>query len=79
MHADSVNLSCFDNLKATVTVVVIVAETRQGGADTGVDVGIVGEESFFVCMIKVSAMIDRRLLGRCPAEDLWSPGITVMY
>ena len=57
-HADGVDFPRFGDLKPTVAVVFVVARTGKCGADAGVDVGVVGEETLFVSMIEVGAVVD---------------------
>ena len=41
------------------------------------DVGVVRQESFFVCMVEVCAVIHTRLFCWCAPKDLGAPGIEV--
>lgn len=74
-HADGVNLSCLGDLESAVPVVLVVAETGERGADAGVDVGVVGEETLFVGVVEVGAVVDGRLLGRGTTEDFGPPSV----
>ena len=42
LRANRIDFSCFHDLEAAVAVVVVVGEAGEGGADAGVDVGVVG-------------------------------------
>jgi len=75
-HADCVNLSCLRDLESAVPVVLIVAETGERGADAGVDVGVVGEETLFVGVVEVGAVVDGRLFSRGATEDFGSPSVS---
>lgn len=54
LSTNRINLTRLDNLKATVAVVVVVAGTGESGADTGVDVGVVGEQTLHRGVVEVS-------------------------
>lgn len=71
--ADGVDLAGLDDLEAAVAVVVVVAGPAEGGADAGVDVGVVGEEPFLRGVVEVGAVVDSGDLGRGAAEDLGLP------
>lgn len=43
MHADRVDLTRLNYLKPAVTVILVVRQSRQRRADTGVDVRVIGE------------------------------------
>jgi len=58
LRTNSINYPRLHDLKPAVTVVVVVAEARQRGADPDVDVSVVGEEAFFVCVVEVGAVVD---------------------
>ena len=75
MHADGVDLAGLDDLEAAVSVVGVVAETGEGGADAGVDVAVVGEQAFGVRVVEVRAVVDGRLVGGRAAEDGRFPGV----
>ena len=76
-RADGVDLPRLDAREAAVAVVVVVRQSRQGGADAGVDVGVVGEEAFLGGPVEVRAVVDGGLLGRGAAEHLGPPGVEV--
>ena len=76
MHADGVDLSGFNDLKPTVTVIVVIAEAGQGRAYASVDVGVIGEETLFMSVVEVGAVIDRGLLCRGTTEDFGPPCVT---
>ena len=75
IHTDSVNFSGFNNLKAAVPIVIIVAKSGEGCAYTGVDVGVVCKEALFVRMVEVGTVIDRGLLCGSTSEDFGPPCI----
>lgn len=77
LHSNRVDFPRFDDFEAAVAVVVVVAEAREGGADAGVDVGVVGEEAFGVGVVEVGAVIDGGLVSRSAAEDFGAPGVSV--
>lgn len=70
---DGVDLPRLHNLKAAVAVVVVVTGTREGGADTSVDVGVVAEQTLLGSMVEVGAVVDRGDLGGRAAKDLGLP------
>lgn len=72
---DRVNRTSFDNFEAAIAVIFIVAETRQGCPDASMNIGVVGEQTFQVGMIKVGPMVDRCLRGWRPTEHFGPPGI----
>lgn len=76
-RTDGVDFSGLDNLKPAIAVIVVVAQSGEGGTDAGVDVAVVGEEAFGVSVIEVSAVVDCGLGGRGAAEDARTPGVTV--
>ena len=75
--ADGVDFSRFDDFEAAIAVVVVVAHAGKGGADAGVDVGVVGEETFGVGVVEVGAVVDGGLLCRGAAEDTGTPCVAV--
>ena len=77
LGADAVDFAGLDNLEAAVAVVVVVAEAAEGGADPGMDVAVVGEETFFVRVVEVCPVIDGGLFGGGAAEDFGLPGVEV--
>ena len=76
-HADRIDLPCLDDLEAAVSVVVVVGQAGKGGADAGVDVGVVGQQAFFVGVVEVRAVVDGGLFRGRAAEDFGSPGVAV--
>ncbi len=64
-----------DDGEAAVAVVGVVGEAGEGGADAGVDVGVVGEEAFVRGVVEVSAVVDGGLVGGRAAEDGGLPGV----
>ena len=55
---DRVDFAGLDDFETAVAVVVVVAEAGEGGADAGVNVGVVGEETFFVGVVEVCPVVD---------------------
>lgn len=72
-----VDLACLDNLESTVAVIVVVAETGQGGTNTCVDVGIVVQKTFSMRVEEIGAVVDGGLLAWCATEDLGPPGVSL--
>lgn len=58
MYTNGINLSCLDNLKTTVPVILVVRRSRQRRPNTGVDVGVVSQQTFHGRMVKVSAVVN---------------------
>ena len=54
--ANRVDLSCFDDLKATVPVILIITQAAESSADPSMDVGVVTEEAFLTGMIEVGTI-----------------------
>ena len=77
MRAEGVDVARLDAREAAVAVVVVVREAGEGGADAGVDVGVVGEEALLGGVVEVGAVVDGGLAGRGAAEDLGPPGVEV--
>jgi len=75
LGADGVDDARLDDLEAAVAVVVVVAEAGERGADADVDVGVVGEEAFFVRVVEVRAVVDGGLFAGGTAEDFRAPGV----
>jgi len=78
MHANGVNLARLDDLEAAVTVILVVRGAGERGADAGVDVAVVGEETFLAGVVEVGAVVDAGLFGRGTAEDLRPPCVAVV-
>ena len=57
-HANRIDFPCFDDFESAVSIVVVVGQAGQGGADAGVDVGVVGQQAFFVGVVEVGAVVD---------------------
>lgn len=55
LGTNCVNLSRLHDLKATVTVVIVVARSGKGRANASVDVGVVSQETLHSSMVEVSA------------------------
>ena len=77
MHANRVDLSSFDDLEATVTIIFVVARPRQRRADSRMDVRVISQQTFLRSMVEVCPVIDARLMRRRSAEDLWLPCVPV--
>lgn len=75
MHANRVNLACLDDLKATVTVILVITGSGKSCADPCVNVAVVGEESFERRVVEIGAVVDAGLFARSTAEDFRSPCI----
>ena len=73
--ADGVYFACFHDFKAAVAVVFVVGGAREGGADAGVDVGVVCEETLRVGVVEVGSVVDGGLVGGGAAEDFGAPGV----
>lgn len=73
MHTDGINLSCLNNLKSTVPVILIVRRSRQCRPNSGVDIGIVPQQALHGRMVKVRAVIDRSNFTRGTSENLRFP------
>lgn len=82
-HSDRVDLACFHDFKAAVSVVFVVAGSAQSCADTGVDVAVVCEQAFLRGVEEVRSVVDAGDLAGGAAEDLRLPcikmGIKVNY
>ena len=74
---NGVDLTRLHDLKAAVSVIVVVAEPGQGGPDTRVDVAVVGQQALLVRVVEIGAVVDGRLLGWCPAKHFGPPGVEV--
>jgi hypothetical protein len=76
-RANRVNRAGLDDFKAAVAVVFVITGTGQGGPDSCMDVGIVGEQAFHVGVIKVRPMVNRCLRGGRPAKYFGAPCVSV--
>lgn len=72
-----VDLACLDDLESAVAVMVVVAETGQGGTNTCVDVGIVVQKTFSVRVEEIGAVVDGGLLAWGTTENLGPPGVSL--
>jgi hypothetical protein len=75
IRTNLVNLPRLHNLEATVAVVLVVRGAGQGGADAGVDVGVVCEQAFLGRVEEVGAVIDASLFAGCAAKDFRTPSV----
>ena len=66
-----------DDLEAAIPVIVIVGRTGNGRADASMDVGIISQKAFGVCVVEISPVVDGCLFGRCSAKDLGSPSVAI--
>jgi hypothetical protein len=73
-----VNLAGLDNLKAAISIVLIVTWARERGADARMDVGVVGKQALLGSMIKICAVIDASLLRGCASKNFWLPCVAVV-
>lgn len=78
MSADGVDGAGLDNLEAAVAVVFVVGGAGEGGADAGVDVAVVGEETFLAGVVEVRAVVDAGLFRGGSAEDFRPPCVAVV-
>jgi hypothetical protein len=56
LSADGIDLAGLDSFEAAVAIVVVVAEPGEGGADAGVNVGVVSEKAFLGGVVEVRAV-----------------------
>jgi hypothetical protein len=73
-----VNLAGLDDLKTTISIVLIVTWAGERSANTCVNVGIVGEQAFLSSVVEVCAVVDACLLRRCASKDFWFPCIAAL-
>jgi len=74
-HADLVNLPRLHDLEPAVAVIIVIAEPAQSRADPRVDVGVVGQQAFAVCVVEIGPVVYGGLLAGGPAEDFRPPGV----
>ena len=60
---DRVDLSRLDDLESAIAVIVVIAGAGQGGANAGVNIGIIGQKAFSVRVEEISAVIDGGLFA----------------
>lgn len=77
IHADGINLSGLNNLKSTVSVVLIITGSAQGCANSRMDVCIVGKKSLLSSVIEVCTVVDTRDLAGRASKHLRLPCIQV--
>ncbi len=75
--ADGVDVPRLDAAEATIAVVGVVAQPGQGGADPGVDVGVVGQQALLAGVVEVGAVVDGGLFTWGAAEHAGFPGVEV--
>lgn len=73
LGANSVDFTGLDNLKSAVAIVVVVTGSTQGSPDTGVDIGVVGEQAFHGSVVEVGTVVDAGYIRWRSTEDLGSP------
>lgn len=71
-----IDLPSLHDLEPDVSVVLVVRETGQGGADAGVDVGVVPQQALHGGVVEVGAVVDGGNLAGRTAEDFGFPCIT---
>lgn len=77
LRTNLVNFPRLDDFEAAVAVVLVVRRAGQGRADSGVDVGVVGEQTFLSSVEEICAVVYGGLLGGGTAEDFGLPGVEV--
>ena len=77
-HADSIDLTGFNNLETTVAIVIVIAKTGEGGSYASMDIGIISEKAFFVSVIEVCAMVDRCLISGRATKHFRPPCISTI-
>jgi hypothetical protein len=75
INADSINLSRLNDLKATVTIIIVVTGPTQFGANSSMNVGVVGQETFLGSVIEVRAVVNRRNFTWGATKNLRLPHI----
>ncbi len=75
--ADCVDLTCLDDLKSAVAIVLVITRPAESGADAGVDVRVVSEQAFLRGVVEVGSMVYTCHLRRRAAEDLGAPCLGV--
>jgi len=75
VHSNGVDFTGLHNLKATISIILIVAGPAQSCADTSVNVGIICKQAFLRCMVEVRPMVDASDLARGSSKDFWLPSI----
>lgn len=53
---NSVNLPCFNDMEATVPIVLVVTETAESRTNAGVDVGVVSEKTLLACVVEICSI-----------------------
>ena len=73
IRTNLVYVSGFDNLEATVSVILIIRRTAESCSNPSVDVGIIGQQTFLAGVVEVCAVVDRGNLRWRAAENFGSP------
>lgn len=73
--SNSINLSRFNNLKATVSIILIITGPAQSGANTSMDISVIGEQAFLCSVVEVSAMVDAGDFAGRATENFGLPGV----
>lgn len=74
-HTNSIDLSRLDDLKAAISIILVIAGTAQCRADTGMDVRVIGEQALLRRMVEVRAVVDAGDLARRATEHFRLPGV----
>lgn len=75
--SNRVDLTCLDDLESAVAVVVVITEAGQGGANTRMNIGVVGQQAFSMRVEEIGAVVDGGLLAWGATEDLGPPSISL--
>ena len=75
VNTNGIDLTRLDNLKAAVSIILIITWTAQSRADTSVDVGVVGEQTFLSSVVEVCTVVDAGDFAGGATEDLGLPGV----
>lgn len=73
-----VNLPRLHYLEAAFIIVLVIRQSRKCSANTGVDVRVVGKETFISSMPEVGTVINSGLISGCTTEDRGFPGVAVV-
>src|SRR6187402_1761122 len=73
LHSNRINFSGLHNLKAAVSIVLIVTGTAQSCSNASMNVGVVGEQAFLGSMVEVCAVVYASNFTWRSSEDLGLP------
>ena len=73
--SNCVDLPRFNDVEATIPVVLIIREPTQCRPNPGVDVGIVSQQAFLARVIEICSMVDAGLLAWCASKYLRFPRV----